>query len=205
MNVITKIKEDILSSELPRGVPLRQTALSVRYGVSRIPIRDALSSLKSEGWLVSHGKVGVMIPSLNWKEAEDLSLMRAELECLLFEMAFDDIGEDNIKAARKYLFELGKESLTLVCRGELNWHFHNTLYEVANRPTLQRVVEGLNKQAVRYLGFQYGPLSYRSTSQDEHEVLLSLIEAKNKKAAVDFLRRHIEIAGKLLTDYLKRI
>lgn len=205
MNVIIKIKEDILNSELPRGVPLRQTALSIRYGVSRIPIRDALVSLKSEGWLVSHGKAGVMIPSLNWKEAEDLSLMRAELESLLLDRAFDDISEDNIKAAREYLFELGKENLTLVCRGELNWQFHNALYEVANRPTLQRVVEGLNKQAVRYLGFQYGPLSYRSTSQDEHEVLLSLIEAKNKKAAVDFLRRHIEKAGKLLSDYLKHI
>jgi len=205
MDVCQKIKEDILNSALPRGVPLRQVEFSSRYGVSRIPVRDALLSLKAEGWLVPHGKAGVMIPDLNWQEAEDLSLMRAQLECLLFEMAFDSIQEENLKEARGFLCELDKENLTLVSRGELNWRFHHSLYQVANRPTLQRVVEGLNKQAVRYLGFQYGPLGYRSQSQDQHEALLVLIESKNKQAALDYLRQHIEQAGKLLSQYLKNI
>lgn len=153
MDVSQSIKEDILKNQLPRGVPLRQAILSTRYGVSRIPIRDALLSLKSEGWLVPNGKAGVMIPDLNWTEAEDLYLMRAELECLLFSMAFDYISEENLIKARHFLTELNKENLTLVYKGELNWLFHHTLYRAAERPTLQRVVEGLNKQAVRYLGF----------------------------------------------------
>lgn len=205
MDITQKIKEHIVNGELPRGVPLRQAELSARYGVSRIPIRDALLSLKAEGWLAPHGKAGVMIPALNWKEAEDLCLMRAELECLLFEMAFDNIQEENVKEARGFLIDLDHENLTLVGRGELNWQFHNALYQAANRPTLQRVVEGLNKQAVRYLGFQYGPLGYRSISQDQHEALLRLIESKNKQAALNYLRQHIEQAGKLLSEYLKEI
>lgn len=205
MDISHSIKEDILKNQLPRGVPLRQANLSTRYGVSRIPIRDALQVLKSEGWLVLHGKAGVMIPDLNWKEAEDLYLMRAELECLLFERAFDHIGKGDLVEARHFLEELNKESLTLVYKGELNWLFHQVLYRSAERPTLQRVVEGLNKQAVRYLGFQYGPLGYRDTSQTQHEQLLSLIESKEKKAALIFLRQHIENAGILLTKYLKKL
>ncbi|QUX91937.1 GntR family transcriptional regulator [Marinomonas sp. A3A] len=205
MDISQSIKEDILKNQLPRGVPLRQTNLSTRYGVSRIPIRDALLSLKAEGWLVPNGKAGVMIPDLNWKEAEDLCLMRAELECLLFDMAFDHIHEEDLFEARCFLSELDKESLSLVNRGELNWRFHHALYRAAERPTLQRVVEGLNKQAVRYLGFQYGPLGYKVRSQDQHEELLSLIESKDKKAALIFLRQHIEKAGILLTEYLKTL
>ena len=205
MDISQSIKEDILKNQLPRGVPLRQAILSARYGVSRIPIRDALLSLKSEGWLVPNGKAGVMVPDLNWTEAEDLSLMRAELECLLFDMAFDHIQEMNIKEARGFLAELNQENLTLGYRGELNWQFHNALYHVANRPTLQRVVEGLNQQAVRYLGFQYGPLGYRLKSQAQHETLLRLVESKNKQAALDYLRQHIEQAGALLSEYLKNL
>ena len=204
MDVSHSIKEDILKNVLPRGVPLRQVNLSARYGVSRIPIRDALLSLKSEGWLIPNGKAGVMIPDLNWKEAEDLYLMRAELECLLFDMAFEYIHEEDLAEARSFLLELDKESLTLVSRGELNWRFHHALYRVAERPTLQRVVEGLNKQAVRYLGFQYSPLGYKVRSQDQHENLLSLIESKDKKAALTYLRQHIENAGISLTEYLRK-
>lgn len=205
MDISQSIKEDILKNRLPRGVPLRQANLSTRYGVSRIPIRDALLSLKSEGWLVPNGKAGVMIPDLNWKEAEDLYLMRAELECLLFGKAFDYIREEHLIEARYFLEELNKHSLTLVYKGELNWLFHQVLYKAAERPTLQRVVEGLNKQAVRYLGFQYGPLGYRTRSQDQHEELLSLIGLKDKNAALIYLRQHIENAGILLTDYLKKL
>jgi DNA-binding GntR family transcriptional regulator len=205
MDVSQSIKEDILKNQLPRGVPLRQAILSTRYGVSRIPIRDALLSLKSEGWLVPNGKAGVMIPDLNWTEAEDLYLMRAELECLLFSMAFDYISEEDLIKARNFLTELNKENLTLVYKGELNWLFHHTLYRAAERPTLQRVVEGLNKQAVRYLGFQYGPLGYKVRSQNQHEELLLLIESNDKNAALIFLRQHIENAGILLTEFLKKL
>ncbi|WP_100637491.1 GntR family transcriptional regulator [Marinomonas sp. ef1] len=205
MDVSQSIKEDILKNQLPRGVPLRQAILSTRYGVSRIPIRDALLSLKSEGWLVPNGKAGVMIPDLNWTEAEDLYLMRAELECLLFSMAFDYISEEDLIKARHFLTKLNKENLTLVYKGELNWLFHHTLYRAAERPTLQRVVEGLNKQAVRYLGFQYGPLGYKVRSQNQHEELLLLIESNNKNAALIFLRQHIENAGILLTEFLKKL
>ena len=205
MDIGRKIKEDILNNQLPRGIPLRQVELSNRYNVSRIPIRDALLSLKGEGWLVPHGKAGVMVPVLNWKEAEDLSLMRAELECLLFDMAFDKITSVNLENAKAFLSELDKEYLTLVKKGELNWGFHSALYQAADRPTLQRVVEGLNKKAACYLGFQYGPLGYRQTSQNQHEALLLLIESKDKRPALNYLRAHIEDAGKLLVQYLKTL
>jgi DNA-binding GntR family transcriptional regulator len=48
-------------------------------------------------------------------------------------------------------------------------------------------------------------LGYRSISQDQHEALLRLIESKNKQAALNHLRQHIEQAGKLLSEYLKEI
>ncbi|MCW4628436.1 MULTISPECIES: hypothetical protein [Marinomonas] len=68
---------------------------------------------------------------------------------------------------------------------------------------LHSTVERLNRQAVRYLGFQYGPLAYRQTSEDQHDMLLQFIESKNKNAALVLLRQHIEDAGNLLASYLK--
>lgn len=203
MNVKQQIKEDILNGVLPRGEPLRQIELSKRYEVSRIPIRDALLSLKSEGWLSPHGKVGVMIPDLNWREAEDIYLMRSTLEPLLLDKAFDAVSVKELEEAQLYQAKLDGENLSLIERGELNWAFHQAIYQAANRNTLQRVVESLNKQAIRYLGFQYGPLNYRRISQSEHDELLSLIENKDKAKALEYLKSHIEKAGALLVNYLK--
>lgn len=205
MLLYQKIKEDILNKKLPVGRPLRQVELSERYKISRIPIRDALLQLKAEGWLVPHGKAGHIIPDLNWQEAEDLCLMRADLEPRLFEYAFSHIHYDNIEQAHQVADKLNSSNLTLLEKGELNWNFHKALYSPADRPTLFKMVESLNQQNHRYLGFQYGPMNYKDHSQNEHLELLELIEAGDENAAMHLLSKHIKEAGQLLVTYLKSI
>ena len=203
LELIEQLKADILNGALPRGCPLRQQELSVRYNVSRIPVRDAIAQLKNQGWLVTHGKAGVMVPELNWREAEDLYQMRMALEVQLLEHALPNLTHEVLGRAKDINLQLNNPCLTLLERGQLNWDLHATLYEVANRPTLFNVVAILNEQVRRYMGFQYGPLNYRDTSQNEHEKLISLIESDQKDQALRYLKGHIEVAGRMLVDYLK--
>ena len=203
LELIEQLKADILNGALPRGCPLRQQELSARYNVSRIPVRDAIAQLKNQGWLVTHGKAGVMVPELNWCEAEDLYQMRMALEVQLLEHALPNLTHEVLGRAKDINLQLNNPCLTLLERGQLNWDLHATLYEVANRPTLFNVVAILNEQVRRYMGFQYGPLNYRDTSQNEHEKLISLIENDQKDQALRHLKGHIEVAGRMLVDYLK--
>ncbi|TPE55601.1 GntR family transcriptional regulator [Maribrevibacterium harenarium] len=199
------LKNDIVSGVLPRGLPLRQQDLSERYQVSRIPVRDAMMQLKAEGWLVPHGKAGVMIPKLNWLEAEDLYQMRALLEVQLLAYAIPGINHEVLGRARDINHQLNAPHLDLLGRGQLNWLFHATLYQCACRPALFRTVESLNDQVRRYMGFQYGPLGYQDTSQQEHDRLLTLLERKQQAEAMKLLQQHIEEAGILLVDYLQKL
>jgi DNA-binding GntR family transcriptional regulator len=203
LELIEQLKADILNGALPRGCPLRQQELSARYNVSRIPVRDAIAQLKNQGWLVTHGKAGVMVPELNWREAEDLYQMRMALEVQLLGHALPNLTHEVLGRAKDINLQLNNPCLTLLERGQLNWDLHATLYEVANRPTLFNVVAILNEQVRRYMGFQYGPLNYRDTSQNEHEKLISLIESDQKDQALRYLKGHIEVAGRMLVDYLK--
>lgn len=201
--LLDQLKADILNGQLERGLPLRQQELSERYGVSRIPIRDAIAILKNQGWLVGHGKAGVMVPELNWCEAEDLYQMRALLECQLLEYAIPNITYEVIGKARDINLKLNSTSLSLLERGQLNWDLHASLYKVADRTTLFNVVAILNEQVRRYMGFQYGPLNYRDISQNEHEQLLEYLSIGDSEQALDLLHRHIDEAGKKLVSYLK--
>lgn len=201
--LVEQLKSDILTGVLERGVPLRQQELSQRYQVSRIPVRDAIAILRNQGWLVAHGKAGIMVPRLHWQEAEDLYQMRALLECKLLEHAAGHINYEVIGRARDINAYLYSPSLTLLERGQLNWEVHATLYQAAQRQTLFNTVAGLNEQVRRYMGFQYGPLDYLDTSQQEHEQLFDLLERKEWPQAVTLLHRHIEVAGIQLVEYLK--
>ncbi|SBS31219.1 putative HTH-type transcriptional regulator YdfH [Marinomonas aquimarina] len=201
--LLDQLKADILNGQLARGCPLRQQELSERYGVSRIPVRDAIAVLKNQGWLVAHGKAGVMVPELNWCEAEDLYQMRTLLECQLLDYAIPNITYEVLGKARDINKQLNSPTLSLVERGQLNWDLHATLYQVANRPTLFNVVAILNEQVRRYMGFQYGPLNYRDISQNEHEQLLNFLTDGNANEALALLKRHIDEAGKKLVAYLK--
>lgn len=200
-----KIKDDILNNVLPKGVPLRQVELSKRYGVSRIPIRDSLLALKADGWLVPHGKAGLMIPHLNWQEAEELYLMRSQLEALLLSFSFDFITQEDVRKAQSILAVLEGDELTLIEKGQLNWLFHEVLYLPADKQTLYKTVSSINQQVSRYIGFQYGPMGYKSQSQQDHRDLLQLVQLKEKSAALSLLKKHIEEAGEKLTRYLRSI
>ena len=201
--ILLRIKADIKLQTLPIGSPLKQADLAERYGVSRIPIRDSLQQLLAEGWLVPHGKRGVMIPKLEQHEAEDLCRMRAALEVMLLELAVPNLTHAILGQARDYLERLDQDELTLLERGELNWLFHKTLYEAANRPTLFKVVEQLHTQVDRYIGFQCIPLEYDSTSQTDHYELLDLLQNKQYLSALECLRVHIEKAGETLIHFLR--
>ncbi|RDL46101.1 GntR family transcriptional regulator [Marinomonas piezotolerans] len=203
LELVDRLKADILSGELERGRPLRQQELSRRYNISRIPVRDAIAALRGQGWLVAHGKAGAMVPELDWVEAEDLYQMRSMLECQLLKYAMPNITHEQIGRARDVNNRLGCNDLDLIERGRLNWQLHAVLYDAAQRPLLFKTVAAINEQVRRYMGFQYVPLDYQHVSQTEHEQLFRYLEQKKPLEAIELLRNHIEEAGILLVKYLK--
>jgi DNA-binding GntR family transcriptional regulator len=198
-----QIKQDIRGQNFPIGEALKQVELSRRYGVSRIPIRDALQKLKSEGWLTVCGKRGVMVPPLSAEEAEDLYMMRMYLEPLLLGHGLPRINNQCLGQAEDVLEQIDNgQSLSIEQHGELNWQFHSILYQAANRPTLFNNVAGLHQQCGRYIGYHTLELNYLKTSQDEHRQLLESIKAKNLTKAKQILKAHIAETGEKLVDHL---
>ena len=73
------LREMILSGELPAGQALRQEEIARRLGISRLPIREALNRLATEGLVELKPRRGFYVASLNIDEIEDIFEMRAML------------------------------------------------------------------------------------------------------------------------------
>ncbi|MDP5031349.1 GntR family transcriptional regulator [Paraglaciecola sp.] len=204
-SLYARLKQDIREHKLPVGVALKQETLAGQYGVSRIPVRDVLQQLKREGWLTQCGKRGVMVQPLSIEEVQDLSLMREYLEPLILEYALPNLTNQRLGMAEDIMVLLDSPHLSVAEYGELNWQFHASLYQPAQRPTLFTVIENLHQLCSRYIGYHAIELKYTSTSQEEHRQLLAAIKKCDTLKAQHLLKSHIAKASKQLVDYLDKV
>ena len=200
-----QLKQDIQLLYWPPGTVLTQQQLAQHYGVSRIVVRDVQQSLLNEGWLLVHGKAGMQVPGFSVAEAEELCLLRLQLEPLALQLAAANISFSRLGQAEDLLARIDAgTALPAYQRGELNWQFHRLLYQDCDKPHLLRLLDQLHQQVSRYLGYQEQALAYASTSAAEHRELITLLRSANTAAARELLISHISSASKLLMQYLQK-
>lgn len=60
-SVCTAIRDDIVAGVYERGSRLTEELLARRYGVSRVPVREALRTLEAEGFVVTRRHAGACV------------------------------------------------------------------------------------------------------------------------------------------------
>ncbi|MHB8285040.1 MAG: GntR family transcriptional regulator [Caulobacteraceae bacterium] len=74
------IRMRILVGEIAPGMALRQDAIALQLGVSKIPLREALTRLAQDGLLSSKPNRGFVVRALSAEEAEEVFALRLKLE-----------------------------------------------------------------------------------------------------------------------------
>ena len=76
----TALREEILDGDLPAGTVLAEVEQSVRLGVSRTPLREALTRLASESLVSGHSGRGVVVTDVSIERVQELFEVREALE-----------------------------------------------------------------------------------------------------------------------------
>ncbi|MEU3742814.1 MULTISPECIES: GntR family transcriptional regulator [unclassified Streptomyces] len=144
-SVCTAIRDDIVSGVYERGGRLTEELLARRYGVSRVPVREALRTLESEGFVVTRRHAGACVAEPTEEEAADLLEIRALLEPLGAARAAQRRTEAHLKVLRG-LVRLGQER-SRHGRSEdlrsLGGWFHETLAQASGSPGLTALLTQL--------------------------------------------------------------
>ncbi|MGW5847934.1 GntR family transcriptional regulator [Streptomyces sp. NPDC055254] len=136
--VCTAIRDDIVSGVFEPGGRLTEEVLARRYGVSRVPVREALRTLESEGFVTTRRHAGACVAEPTEQEAADLLELRMLLEPLAAARAARRRTEAHLKVLRG-LVRLGQERAG---RGQgedlrsLGGWFHETLAQASGSPGL---------------------------------------------------------------------
>ena len=78
--VLAALRADILDGTLAPGDQIVQESLADRYGVSRVPLREALKTLESEGQVAYYPHRGYFVTELSVADLLEVYRLRALLE-----------------------------------------------------------------------------------------------------------------------------
>ena len=204
--IVDQLRQSILDGTYPAGSQLRQDALGEAYGVSRIPVREALRQLEAEGLVTFNPHRGAVVSVLSLKQIRELFELRAEIEGDLIRRAVPLMKpEDHAKASEILdAYDLALRSGQVAAWGGLNWQFHSTLYAPADRELTMTIVGNLHDHSDRYLRMQLALTHGETRARHEHRAIAAAARKGDSAGASRLMRNHILGAGRTLVTFLER-
>ncbi|GHF13018.1 transcription regulator [Kordiimonas sediminis] len=202
--VAKNLKEKILTNQIAGGEPLRQDAIAKSFGISIIPVREALRQLEAEGLVQLIPHRGAIATELTVDKALEWIHMRLLLEVDLLGRAMDVMTDEDADRAETVLslYETNLKNRTHIEQwSDFNWDFHKALYAPANRPETLDILANLHKKSDCYVRLQLLDGDNVERAQSEHRELLDLYRARDKDGATKVLAEHIiNVANDLTTN-----
>lgn len=200
--VLSFIRERIINGQFPPQSKLFPKQIADSCGTSFIPVREALRTLESEGFVQFVHNRGAWVTPLSVSDLEDLYVIRMELECEAVRRA-DRFSKAEIAS----LAELLEESLVCNKKREhaklvtLNRELHFFIYRKSNSPRRLKLIEQLWLHSARY---QRMSLDYRHDAADaEHRKIISKLRRGDHDGAAEALRTHLQTTVDLLREGLQ--
>lgn len=201
--VLEELRSRILSGELAPGSPLRQEALADELGVSRIPLREAIRLLSSEGLVDVLPHKGAYVSMLSRDEVQEFFDLRLRLEPWLFHEAAMKVSNEELDRAERLVERM--DTVGAEEWGALNWELHELLYSAAGRPAAMSIVRGLHEKSERYFRFQVVNAPIRQQAHEEHRALIALCRHRQADKARTALEHHIADAAEQILAIVGRL
>jgi DNA-binding GntR family transcriptional regulator len=191
VRIVHALRENILDGVLPPGLQVRQEALAEQFGVSRVPVREALRQLEAEGLIQTELHKGAFVSSLSVEEVVEMLDIRVGLELRALKLALPNFTKAHAREAERILKRYDGSESPRDWR-DLNLAFHLALYRPCNRPRLVKMIEDVVLGTHRFLRTYISAVVGREQPQAEHHRLLELCVAGNASGALKLLESHIE-------------
>ncbi|MBR7888164.1 GntR family transcriptional regulator [Marinomonas sp. A79] len=191
--IVADLRNRILSGDLEEGTLIRQELLAEEYDVSRMPVREALKRLDSEGLVVFKNNRGATVTKHSLDEIAEIFDVRILLEMDLFQRSIPDMTETHFAECEAILaaMDASYREGNIADWGPLNAAYHGKLYEAAGRHLTEALLKRVTLQANRYVSMHIDKLNNRENASHDHHLLLELARQRDVPAATEQLKEHL--------------
>lgn len=207
------IRHDIIFGNLLPGTRITEAALAEKYGISRVPVREALRALEAEGFVNSRPYAGSTVSAIPVDDADDLFAVREALEAATArraarraaaQLAAGAAGGDWLEKRRELAGiiaagDAAVEKGNVELLPELNIRFHLGIAELAGSSSLTALLRQIAGKIEWLYASDLHSRGQRSWA--EHRPVLAAIDAGNPAEAERLMTSHVHASR---TGYLSR-
>lgn len=200
--VYEALRKAIIEGHLARAERLVQDDLATQFGTSRIPVRDALKRLETEGLVALDERGSYVVSYFGSEDVEEIYGLRLLLEPYAAGKALDCMMASDLEELENIAQEM-KEAAALkdIERYvQLNQTFHLSLYELSRQRRLVRIIQSLWSGLMPLTPMAVPGQLERSTG--EHEAILRALQERQRDTLEALMRDHIRHAAMALQVHL---
>lgn len=185
-----QLRERIVAGTYAPGTQLLQDGIASEFGVSKIPVREALVQLQSEGLVDIFAHRGFQVRPLSKAEFEEVFRLRLQIEPAAIVTGSRQASDTDREAARVALKHLNATD-DLRDSAMLNRKFHMALVVPSVQPLTAEILGRLHMLSQRYTQVHLSPRGRLKRATREHSDLFETWAARKFKQASELTRAHI--------------
>jgi DNA-binding GntR family transcriptional regulator len=200
VDITGALRKAIVDGHFMPNERLIEVDLAARFGTTRAQIRGALSTLESEGLVVSEPNRGARVRFVTAAEAIELTEVRASVEALIAAKAAERASPEDIARLDDILAKMRTANAEndLLRYSALNGELHTELRRISRHALATKLLLMLNSQIIR---FQFRAIlipGRASKSLAEHESIVEAIKVHHPERARIAMRHHLtQVVGSL--------
>jgi DNA-binding GntR family transcriptional regulator len=195
------VKQHLLSGELAEGSRLTEEALSSQLGISKSPVREALTRLESEGLVIIESRRGAFVRRFSIRETRDLYDVREVLEVHAVSIAklspamLQQLA-DSVERTRHNL-----EQGDMVAHVEEDMRFHGIIAAATENDELCRILENVQHKSLLSRAKTYHLSA--ATAPASHQKIYRALKQGDRAGAQQAMREHITFVRDALLESLE--
>jgi DNA-binding GntR family transcriptional regulator len=191
--VARRLREAIVGGRYAPGERLRQEEIAGEMGISRVPVREALRQLETEGLVTLAPHAGARVAQLDPHDLDEIYAIRIALEPMLIAESAVRLDPEQIDHLRSLVREIEGSVDAPELWLDLDRRFHVDSFAAAPMPQARELAEGFWNRTQHYrrahvLGMSHDDLEVVHL---EHRLILDALERGNGEDAGSALRTHL--------------
>lgn len=202
--VLKSLRKMLMSGRLKAGQQIVQDTLAKRLGVSRVPLREALKVLQTEGRVIHEPNRGYFVAELNYRDLVEIYRIRTLLETEALRVGVPLATKKEIDAIARLAKEIEKiaQSHDPAAVAAANRKFHLAILELCGQDLLMRMIvngwDFTDNYRVLYLSVEKN----RARTVNEHAKIITALRAKDATKVIKLHDAHRDHAVAALKELL---
>ena len=192
------IRGAILSGEIAPGEELTVLGLAERFGLTLMPLREALSRLDDEGLLEMEAHRSARVAELSRDRLQEEYFIRSLLESAAAAQAtphLDDAALAEIEALLRRM-DAARDARRPSEYWEITRQYHERIYAATPSPIMRKEVDRLRARTRRYLPLFSSDQALVPEAQKEHWEIFRAIKKRDAALVERLVRTHIDHVAK---------